>query len=94
MITNSRDHEQFGEILRFYSEAESFIKEVELCVSEIAFLAINELRYSGHHLLKAPVSVDPEHCNKELSDTVSRTRLTAALDSRGAQGVGLIQTFD
>lgn len=44
MITNSRDHEQFGEILRFYNEAESFIKKVELCVSEIAFPAIHELR--------------------------------------------------
>ena len=96
MTTDSRDPEKFGEILRLYNEAESFIKEVELCVSEIAFPAINELRYSGHHLLKALVSAGPEQFNKELSDAVDHCHRSMYESSEAGIGylLDLLKAFD
>lgn len=96
MTTDSRDPEKFEEILRLYNEAESFIKEVELCVSEIAFPAINELRYSGHHLLKALVSAGPEQFNKELSDAVDHCHSSMYESSEAGIGylLDLLKAFD
>ena len=96
MTTDSRDPEKFEEILRLYNEAESFIKEVELCVSEIAFPAINELRYSGHHLLKALVSAGPEQFNKELSDAVDHCHRSMYESSEAGIGylLDLLKAFD
>lgn len=96
MTTDSRDPEKFEEILRLYNEAESFIKEVELCVSEIAFPAINELRYSGHHLLKALVSAGPEQFNKELSDALDHCHRSMYESSEAGIGylLDLLKAFD
>lgn len=96
MTANSRDPEKFEQILRLYNEAESFIKEVELCVSEIAFPAINELRYSGHHLLKALVSAGPEQFDKELSDAVDHCHRSMYESSEAGIGylLDLLKAFD
>ena len=96
MTANSIDPEKFEEILRLYNEAESFIKEVELCVSEIAFPAINELRYSGHHLLKALASADREQFKKELSDGVDHCHRSMYESSEAGIGylLDLLKAFD
>lgn len=65
-------------------------------MSEIAFPAINELRYSGHHLLKALVSAGPEQFNKELSDAVDHRHRSMYESSEAGIGylLDLLKAFD
>ena len=52
MRPDNGDLEEFQQIQQLYNQAEQFIKEVEVVESAVAFPAINQLRYAGHHLLK------------------------------------------
>ncbi len=97
MITrNSREPENFQEILDLYSTAETFIKEVELCASDIAFPAINELRYAGHHLLKGLASDDRAKFGAELND--ARDHCHRAMYEASEAGIAylveLLRTFE
>ena len=62
------DIDLFQDLQKRFAEAESFIKEVELCGPELPVPAINELRYAGHHLLKALVISDQDEFRKELGE--------------------------
>lgn len=70
-MTQDRDNcdiDLFQDLQKRFAEAESFIKEVELCERELPFPAINELRYAGHHLLKALVITDRDEFRHELGE--------------------------
>ena len=45
--------ERIVEIKHLFDLAEKYIKDVELLRSDVQMPAINELRYAGHHILKA-----------------------------------------
>ena len=45
--------ERIVEIKRLFDLAEKYIKDVEILRSDVQMPAINELRYAGHHILKA-----------------------------------------
>ena len=62
------DIDLFQDLQKRFADAENFIKEVELCGPELPFPAINELRYAGHHLLKALVISDQDEFRKELGE--------------------------
>jgi hypothetical protein len=62
------DIARFQDLKERFAEAEGFIKEVELCGGELAFPAINELRYAGHHLLKALAEPNEDKFHKELGE--------------------------
>ena len=68
MCPGNGANEEYRQIQQLYDEAERFIKEVETGESAVAFPAINELRYAGHHLLKALTSKSPEGSQAELND--------------------------
>ena len=96
MNKNSRDPENFQEILNLYGTAETFIKEVELCASDIAFPAINQLRYAGHHLLKGLASKDQQTYDDELDN--ARDHCHRAMYESSEAGISylleLLKTFE
>ena len=96
MRRDSCDRENFQDILKRYNNAESFIKEVELCASAVAFPAINELRYAGHHLLKALTSDDQDESRHELNDVEDHCH--RAMYEASEAGIGylleLLKTFE
>ena len=47
------DRESIQDLKKLFNRAEQYAKEVEMLRSEVQIPAINELRYAGHHLLKA-----------------------------------------
>ena len=69
----------YEEIKQCFDAAESYAKEIEVLQEDIAFPAINQLRYAGHHLLKALVAESParhennmldarKHCQRSMYD--------------------------
>lgn len=58
----------YKEIKRCFDEAESYAKEIEVLQEDIAFPAINQLRYAGHHLLKALVAESPARRDNNMMD--------------------------
>ena len=69
-MTNQSElrHNSHKKISDLYNTAEKFIKEVEVCQSELPIPAINELRYAGHHLLKGLLDSNEEAALKSLAD--------------------------
>ncbi len=96
MGRDSCDAENFQDTLKRFSVAENFIKEVELCASAIAFPAINQLRYAGHHLLKALASDDQAAVRHEVDDV--RDHCHRAMYEASEAGIGylieLLKTFE
>ena len=58
----------YEEIKQCFDRAESYAKEIEVLQEDIAFPAINQLRYAGHHLLKALVAESPARRDDNLLD--------------------------
>ena len=58
--------DQIRTLKKLFDGAEKFAKEVELFQSDLSIPAINELRYAGHHLLKAPAGEDKAAFQEEV----------------------------
>ena len=65
---NDDRKERIQQTQQLFDKAERFIKEVEINEAAVAFPAINQLRYAGHHLLKAFVSEGREDFQTKLND--------------------------
>ena len=81
-------HSQFKKISDLYNTAEQFIKEVEICQSELPIPAINELRYAGHHLLKGLVESDEEEALKSIAD--AEDHCNRAMYEASEAGIGYL----
>ena len=71
MSNDNYGPDDFARIQDLYNEAECFVKHVETHQSDISIPAINELRYAGHHLLKALTSDDSGVFDTELNKAES-----------------------
>ncbi|MCY4588199.1 MAG: hypothetical protein OXB98_19390 [Bryobacterales bacterium] len=92
MRPDNGDLKEFQQIQQLYNEAERFIKEVEVVEAAVAFPAINQLRYAGHHLLKALVSEAREDFQTELNDI--RDHCHRAMYEAAEAGIGyLLELF-
>ena len=93
---NNCDIDLFHDLQKRFAEAESFIKEVELCGLELPFPAINELRYAGHHLLKALVISDQNEFPKELGEVEDHCHraMYEASEAGGMYLIRLLKQFD
>ena len=87
--------DDFARIRDLYNEAECFIKQVETHQADISIPAINELRYAGHHLLKAVVADDAEVFQKELRKAESHCQraMYEASESGILYFLGLVNEF-
>ena len=92
MLPDKGDRKEFQQIQQLYNEAELFIKEVEVVEAAVAFPAIIQLRYAGHHLLKALVSEAHEDFQTELNDV--RDHCHRAMYEASEAGIGyLLELF-
>ena len=92
MRPDNDDFKGFQQIQQLYNEAERFIKEVEVVEAAVAFPAINQLRYAGHHLLKALASEAREDFQTELNDV--RDHCHRAMYEAAEAGIGyLLELF-
>ena len=87
--------DDFTRIQHLYNKAECFVKHVETHQSDISIPAINELRYAGHHLLKALTSDDGEVFKRELRKTESHCQraIYEASESGILYFLGLVNEF-
>ena len=69
--TDARSGSPIAELRAAYSAADKFAREVFEFGDDVAIPATNELRYAGHHLLRALGDdgqvVEPEHVRKAIS---------------------------
>ena len=89
------DPDDLARIQDLYNKAECFIKHVETHQTEISIPAINELRYAGHHLLKALTADDRDALQKELRKAESHCQrsMYEASESGILYFLGLVNEF-
>jgi len=75
MILPSAEHQQtLREIRSLFTEAENAIKEVEDTGGELVVPAINQLRYTGNHLIRYLSDPDDKRAPEELADAAKHCK--------------------
>lgn len=84
--------DKLEEIRNLYQDAERRIKEIEVFQEELPLPAINELRYAGHHLLRAEEAGAQDASDAEL-DKARNHCLRAIYDAEELRALSALSQF-